>query len=55
MTKAKNTQMKKAAMIPGMKVANFRTVEGQQQVVKIDNMHKTLKKLITTLNKHKKE
>ena len=53
--KAKNTQTKKDARIPRRKVANFSTIEGQQQVVKINNMHKTLKKLIISLKKQNKE
>ena len=56
MAKAKDTQTKKIEskpMKPRMKMVNLKTTEGKQQVMMIDNMHKTLRRLITLLKKQR--
>ena len=53
--KTKNMQTRKAAKIPRRKVANFSTIEGQQQGIRIDGMRKTVKKLILSLRKQHRE
>ena len=53
--KTKNMQTRKAAKITRRKVANFSTVEGQQQGVRIEGMRKTVRKLILSLRKQHKE
>ena len=53
--KTKNMQTRKAAKITRRKVANFSTVEGQQQGVRIEGMRKTVRKLILSLRKQHRE
>ena len=51
----KNMQTRKAAKIRRRKVANFSTIEGQQQGIRIDGMRKTVKKLVLSLRKQHRE
>ena len=53
--KTKNMQTRKAAKITRRKVANFSTVEGQQQGVRIEGRRKTVRKLILSLRKQHRE
>ena len=53
--KTKSMQTRKATKIPRRKVANFSTIEGQQQGIRIDGMRKTVKKLVLSLRKQHRE